>query len=143
MRSAQLSKTFQPASAEHDSLRWKVRGARWQADSHQASASTTDEPGIDQCWIAPCQDGADPTATQAADSFWFAYQSSMLKEPILAGPRRTMRLDAPADYLIAVGRELRTSGDAHDRCRSQTRLRSCGSCARVHASGTNIICESR
>ncbi len=42
------------------------------------------------------QDGADPAAWQkAADRFRFAYQPSVLKEPILAGLRRTMRLGVP------------------------------------------------
>jgi uncharacterized protein (DUF934 family) len=39
------------------------------------------------------QDGADPAAWQkAADRFCFAYQPSVLKEPILAGLRRTCDL---------------------------------------------------
>jgi uncharacterized protein (DUF934 family) len=39
------------------------------------------------------QDGADPAAWQkAADRFSFAYQPSVLKEPILSGLRRAMRV---------------------------------------------------
>jgi uncharacterized protein (DUF934 family) len=42
------------------------------------------------------QDGADPEAWQkAADHFGFGYQPSVLKEPILAGLRRTIRLGVP------------------------------------------------
>jgi uncharacterized protein (DUF934 family) len=43
-------------------------------------------------------DGTDPTAWQkAADRFSFAYQPSVLKEPVLSGLRRTIRLGVPRD----------------------------------------------
>ena|SRR5258706_5036195 len=42
------------------------------------------------------QDGTDPEAWQkAADHFSFAYQPSVLKEPVLSGLRRTIRLGVP------------------------------------------------
>jgi len=42
------------------------------------------------------QDGADPAAWQkAADYFGFGYQPSVLKEPVLSGLRRTIRLGVP------------------------------------------------
>jgi hypothetical protein len=42
------------------------------------------------------QDGADPAAWQkAADRFSFGYQPSVLKEPVLSGLRRTIRLGVP------------------------------------------------
>ena len=42
------------------------------------------------------QDGADPAAWQkAADRFSFAYQPSVLEEPILSGLRRTMLVGVP------------------------------------------------
>jgi uncharacterized protein (DUF934 family) len=42
------------------------------------------------------QDGSDPAAWQkAADRFSFAYQSSVLEEPVLSGLRRTIRLGVP------------------------------------------------
>jgi uncharacterized protein (DUF934 family) len=42
------------------------------------------------------QDGADPAAWQkAADRFSFAYQPSVLEEPVLSGLRRTIRLGVP------------------------------------------------
>lgn len=44
------------------------------------------------------KDGADPAAWQnAADRFSFAYQPSVLKEPVLSGLRRTIRLGVPRD----------------------------------------------
>jgi hypothetical protein len=40
--------------------------------------------------------GADPAAWQkAADRFSFGYQPSVLKEPVLSGLRRTIRLGVP------------------------------------------------
>jgi uncharacterized protein (DUF934 family) len=42
------------------------------------------------------QDGSDLAAWQkAADRFCFAYQPSVLKEPVLSGLRRTIRLGVP------------------------------------------------
>ena len=42
------------------------------------------------------QDGADPAAWQkASDRFSFGYQPSVLKEPVLSGLRRTIRLCVP------------------------------------------------
>ena len=42
------------------------------------------------------QDGADPAAwQQAANRFSFAYQPSVLNEPILSGLRRSLRLGMP------------------------------------------------
>lgn len=42
------------------------------------------------------QDGSDPAAWQkAAGRFSFAYQLSVLKEPVLSGLRRTTRLGVP------------------------------------------------
>ena len=42
------------------------------------------------------RDGADLAAWQkAADRFSFAYQLSVLKEPVLSGLRRTIRLGVP------------------------------------------------
>src|SRR6202166_5432947 len=42
------------------------------------------------------KDGTDPAAWQkAADCFSFAYQPSVLEEPLLLGRHRTMRLGAP------------------------------------------------
>ena len=42
------------------------------------------------------QDGSDPAAWQkAADHFSLAYQPSVLKEPVLSGLRRTIRLGVP------------------------------------------------
>jgi uncharacterized protein (DUF934 family) len=42
------------------------------------------------------QDGVDPEAWQkAADHFGFGYQPSVLKEPVLSGLRRTIRLGVP------------------------------------------------
>jgi hypothetical protein len=41
-------------------------------------------------------DGTDPAAWQkAADCFSFAYQPSLLEEPLLLGLRRTIRLGVP------------------------------------------------
>ena len=41
-------------------------------------------------------DDTDPAAWQkAADCFSFAYQPSVLKEPVLSGLRRTIRLGVP------------------------------------------------
>ena len=51
------------------------------------------------------QDGADPAAWQkAADRFCFAYQPSVVKEPVLSGLRRTTW--RAAEYLIAVDRKI-------------------------------------
>ena len=42
------------------------------------------------------QDGSDPAAWhKAADRFSFAYQPSVLKEPVLSGLRQTIRLGVP------------------------------------------------
>jgi uncharacterized protein (DUF934 family) len=57
------------------------------------------------------QDGADPAAWQeAANCFSFAYQPSVLEEPLLSGLRRTIRLGVPR---------------IPNRSRSENRIRSC------------------
>lgn len=60
------------------------------------------------------QDGADPAAWQkAADRFSFAYQPSVLEEPVLSGLRRTMLVGVPRNTDPQFIGGLRPSRDAY------------------------------
>ena len=78
-----------PDSGQHRG--WYVYGTRFLPDQYAF---------LLRCGITTVemQDGADPAAWQkAADRFSFGYRPSVLKEPVLSGLRRTIRLGVPRD----------------------------------------------